>query len=478
MYIEKLQELLDQYEPLEEQEEQEETTVETAPSHNRFTYSVVSKVAYLIGVPTYIFENEHEPPKMEEYLQLEKNKHARIIRNLCRLRSQIERNFGHINKAISQEYKTITSLPEWVPQDAIMALSQDGVRVFTKTEPLVQYVIELNQHISNRINNVKDIFPTWLNWDYLKDIFIMPNGLTIPGTKVAANEYYANKKYYPYNIYINWPASDLGNLLYNDKFFVTHLYEWNHDAFTDLSKVSNVSSYTRANVHEFLMNSRRTVLVVDCENSAPFSLCAALDSLDEAVMNRIQKIILYDDIHTTEAWQDLSNYTQIPVEHIQIQRVKENKSLVDVRLVTGVCREFYENDIDSFILVSSDSDYWGLISDMPRARFLVMVEHDKCGYNLKQALREHGIFYCYIDDFYSADGGSSDLKHNLLLKKLQTRLDEQFRVNLNELLSDTIHSLRISMCAAEQKQFYDRYLRTIQMRIEENGELSMEIKRK
>lgn len=29
------------------------------------TYTVVSKVAYLIGVQKRIFENEYEPPKME-----------------------------------------------------------------------------------------------------------------------------------------------------------------------------------------------------------------------------------------------------------------------------------------------------------------------------------------------------------------------------------------------------------------------------
>ena len=28
------------------------------------TYELVSKVAYLIGVPLRIFQNEHEPPKM------------------------------------------------------------------------------------------------------------------------------------------------------------------------------------------------------------------------------------------------------------------------------------------------------------------------------------------------------------------------------------------------------------------------------
>lgn len=31
------------------------------------TYTVVSKVAYLIGVQKRIFENEYEPPKMEWY---------------------------------------------------------------------------------------------------------------------------------------------------------------------------------------------------------------------------------------------------------------------------------------------------------------------------------------------------------------------------------------------------------------------------
>lgn len=29
------------------------------------TYELVSKVAYLIGVPLRIFQNEHEPPKIE-----------------------------------------------------------------------------------------------------------------------------------------------------------------------------------------------------------------------------------------------------------------------------------------------------------------------------------------------------------------------------------------------------------------------------
>lgn len=38
------------------------------------TYELVSKVAYLIGVPLRIFQNEHEPPKIEIYNRLEQEK--------------------------------------------------------------------------------------------------------------------------------------------------------------------------------------------------------------------------------------------------------------------------------------------------------------------------------------------------------------------------------------------------------------------
>ena len=67
------------------------------------TYDIVSKVAYLIGVPKHIFENEHEPPKLEIYELLEKDKSARIIRNLSVVRAAIERRFGKINDKIRKE---------------------------------------------------------------------------------------------------------------------------------------------------------------------------------------------------------------------------------------------------------------------------------------------------------------------------------------------------------------------------------------
>lgn len=157
------------------------------------TYELVSKVAYLIGVPKRIFENEHEAPRLEIYEQLEKDKTARIVRNLCVVRTSIERNFKYINDKMRTEYKTILSMPEYVPAESLNQLTSDGVSFIKKSSTkLCHHIIELNRLISDRINNCKSLFPIWINWAYIKELFIMPNGLTEEGTKDAADIYYAS----------------------------------------------------------------------------------------------------------------------------------------------------------------------------------------------------------------------------------------------------------------------------------------------
>ena len=53
------------------------------------TTEIVSIVAFLIGVRKQIFENPHEPPQLDVYERLQQDKRARIIRNLCAIRSSM-----------------------------------------------------------------------------------------------------------------------------------------------------------------------------------------------------------------------------------------------------------------------------------------------------------------------------------------------------------------------------------------------------
>lgn len=386
------------------------------------TYTVVSKVAYLIGVQKRIFENEYEPPKMEWYEKLHADKNARIVRNLCMIRTALELNYKAINNRMRFDMCNLHSLPEYVPQDSLNEL--------------------------------------------------MPDGLNEKGIKAAAADYYANKNKYPYQVYINWSYMDSGNILYNDKKFVSLLYEANEDYFTDLSKVSDAGNLTKAGIYKFLDKSERVVVVVDCENSDPYKLYATLNNLNqEALLNKICKIILYDDIHTTSAWKILERFTQIPIEHVLIERIKENKSLVDIRLTTGTCREYYQNNVDSFILVSSDSDYWGLISAMPEVRFFVMVESEKCSPTIKNALINAGISYCYIDDFCT--GNSNDIKVAAVLREVRQKLDQAFHLNVRDILDEACRATRADMTTAEKNQFYDKYIKTMHVDISPNGEATI-----
>lgn len=455
---------------------------ETVPTDDRITYKdstyeIVSKVAYLIGVPKRIFENEHEAPKLDIYEKLDADKTARIIRHLCIIRTSIERNFRHINERMKFSYVTIISMPEYVPQESLNQLNADGVNFIKKSSvKLAQHIVEINKLISDRINNCKKLFPLWLNWEYIRNLFIMPNGLKEVGTKDAADVYYSHLLFYSYQMYINWEPQEIGNLLYNDKKFVTLLYQWNGDYFTDYSKVSDAGSYIKGSIYDFIGSSEKTVVVVDCENSDPYKLCATLKNLDKQYTDKISSIILFDDVHTASAWRILDNFTSIPVEHMMIERVKQNKSLVDVMLIARTCQEHYKNNVDSFILVSSDSDYWGLISSLPDARFLVMIERENCGPDLKNALVNAGIFYCYIDDFYS--GNAEDIKLGALFKEMYRYIDQTVRLNINEMFSEALRATRIEMSSSERNQFIAKYLKTMQMTIEDNGDVVLQIKRK
>jgi hypothetical protein len=59
--------------------------------------------------------------------------------------------------------------------------------------------------------------------------------------------------------------------------------------------------------------------------------------LNQDEFSKIEKIYLYDDHHTTVGWQWLAKFTEIPVEHIVIDRVTERNCL---NLVQSVGRGF------------------------------------------------------------------------------------------------------------------------------------------
>ncbi|CBL17116.1 hypothetical protein [Ruminococcus champanellensis] len=144
-------------------------------------------------------------------------------------------------------------------------------------------------------------------------------------------------------------------------------------------------------------------------------------------------------------------------------------------MTAGVCQNHYAEGIDSFILVSSDSDFWGLITSLPNAKFLVMYEYANCGRAIKNALKEHDIYYCSIDDFCS--GNVDGFKRAVLLGILDQYLPDILYINGRDLVEHLYLEARIEGTDSEKKSFYDRYVKTLSLKIDKDGNFSIEVKK-
>lgn len=441
-------------------------------------YDIVSKTAYLIGVPQKQFENEKTSLQPEIFKTLERNRSARIIRNLCILRTDVEKYYTKIINKMKLEHKSMLRMPEYISLGVLQRLNDDKINLYSELKDPATLLIGINKTINSRINNCKTLLPSWLKWDYYRNLLIMPGGTEPENIRALGDVYYKNYNYYPYHMYVNWNPEDpetVGNVLAYDKKFLTALYTWNGDTFTDTNRVSDVSSQTKSEIYSFLKESGWAVLLVDCENSDPYSLSAAINNLSQKMLEKLKAIILIDDAHTTNAWDVFGKYLHAPVrvEYVRVGRLLEGKSLVDQTLIAKVCTLFYRDSIDSFIIAASDSDYWSLIENLPDARFLVMVEHEKCSEALKDALKKRKIFFCYIDEFYS--GSNADFKRSVLMKEVATQVRRAVHLNAWDILDQAVKVTRVPMSEEEKKVFFNKYLRTMELEVGADGQISLRI---
>lgn len=437
-------------------------------------YEIVSKVAFLIGVSESHWESQYTGLAQDIYEQLSENKNARIIRNLCGLRTEIERNFKRFSMLILMELKNLHTIPQ--TQGMVTQLRKDGIEIIKANPKLEEYLPKINSLLQQHIDACKTLFPIWINWEFVRQLFIIPGGNSTKKSKEVFEYYMENLERYPYRMFINWRwnKDDEGNLLYNDEKFLSRLYQQHGEVFTGYSNVRGEGKETQRNIYSFVDASEQTVALVDCENCDPLKLCAALQSMQPETLAKITKIILYNDVNASSAWNLLQKHTKATIEHQMTERVLTGKSLVDVMLVAGCCKEHYMNKVDSFLLFSSDSDYWGLISSVSTAKFLVMVEQSKVSGEVVQKMMDSDIAFCYLDQFCQG-GQSHKMKVDALLSECQRFVSKHFEsFNVQEMVNVALLQTRIEMSKAEQKQFYERYIRTMRLKIAADGTVNIE----
>lgn len=448
----------------------EERTVEELSTHLNNTYELVSKVAYLIGVALKAFEG-NQTLQLSWFRQMEQDRNARVIRNLCRLRTILFRRYKQINTELYYNLKNLNTLPEYIPEELLTQLSTDGIEIIHVNWTINQYIVQISEDIKNNIAQCRSWFPIWLSWEYIREMFLIPKIRDQRQLKAVWGYYTNHLENYPYQMFISCRASEQGNILFNDEKFVTFLYGMHGIAFEDRQKLKDASDYTKGNIHSFIEHGDSVAVIVDCENANLFKLYSLLERLDRGAIQKIKKIILYNDIHTSTAWALLNRFTTINVEHKMVDRIKEDKSLVDMKLAVGTCRQYYENHIESFVLVSSDSDYWGLITELSECRFMVALEYEKTSGKIIEAMKEKGVAYCYIDDFCS--GNLEPIQSEALLLEIRSYLREN-AVNVEGLLQNALNNTRIHFTDKEVEGFKKRYLSRAHV-VLDNNKLTIEL---
>lgn len=360
---------------------------------------ICEKFLYMIGVPAQYIDH---------YDDLNKGALSEV-RKLCSLRSMIIANFTDINDKF-RKGEQLSEMKETARYVADVA--KFGVVIENKSS-LSRNVMELNelidQHVFLLAKGFKNIPEEWV-----RDIFHMPEGDSVDGVRTALRRYRQFKNCYPYQKYVNWPFAEM-----TDEQRSRNIFRNDEDLIELLSEIhANKSSQ----LMDFIGTHDDLVIVVDCENSDPQRLYNSL----RPMQSFIKKIILIDDAHTNMMWDELVadfRAANVVVEHDELARLKEQKSLVDMRMVAKTCEEHWKNGVKHFILATSDSDIWALISSMPDADIMVLAEKCKCGDVLIEALSRSGVQRVFMEDIVE---DSTELMDKLMAKRIAANLSKRY----------------------------------------------------
>jgi uncharacterized LabA/DUF88 family protein len=448
---------------------------EDRSAYRNYSKNIALTVGFLLGVSDESLMKRLE--NSEEYLPikeaLEKNEDAVAIRHLNNIRSNLILHFKEVSLNLRNMNATFTPLDRMdLFKDDFRVLNRMSIYIITGKPDINEYLKRINNEIIRRIDKTEKLFPDWVRFRHIRTMFIMPNNI-----EEESKKFQAYQSLYPFQRYFYWREPfDCGYILSTDRDLLTVIYRNGNEIFTDGDRVCDASDNVKNNINEFINSASKIQVFIDGENADPYRFASAIESLKDHEIEKINKIVVYyDSEHTTKAWTMLKHFTYgVEVETVPVERIVENKSLVDHRLVMGVSKAIYKEDVDSIILVSSDSDFWSVIDASEDVRYLVMVESEKCGHEFKNLLRDKDVFYCYLDRFITPD---DDKFFKIVFKhELEKIISDNFSLgNARELLSSVLHSCRAGVSKAEEDMLFEKYIKTLSLRINADGNFVLEI---
>ena len=439
------------------------------------TKEIALTISFLLGISEESINKRIETP--EEYLKikevLEKDQDAVAIRHLNNVRSNLMLDFKNVSRSlrnITVDYKPLDKLELF--EEDFKILKTLGVTNIIGGYDVNEYIRRVNNEILKRVDKLERFFPEWVKFKNIKSLFIMPNNI-----EEESKKFQSNQSTYPFQRYLFWSdPMERGYILASDSDILSVAYHNCGEIFLDYSKVTDASDATKRGISEFIELGNKVQIFVDGENVDPYMFASAITGLADYEIQKINKIVVYyDNRFSTKAWLYLKHFVcEIEVETIGVERISENKSLVDHKLVAGVSKAVYKENADRIILASSDSDFWSVIDSIEDAKFMVMIEQEKSGFDFKSLLRENDVFYCYMDKFKTID--DNRFFKMVFRKELQEVIEEKINLcNAKEIYSEALMRSRAGISDAESESIFDKYVKGIKLVISSDGTFELHV---
>lgn len=220
---------------------------------------------------------------------------------------------------------------------------------------------------------------------------------------------------------------------------ITEVQVVSQPQITDIQLHFGVKDAVPMNMSEYL-KSENLKLFVDCDNVELFKFLAFINRLDS---RNISGIVLVIDEKSNYLWKVFRSIYKGPISirSINVPRLKEQKSVVDVVLTKAVCESVYLENTERILLFSSDSDFFGLISSFPEIDFGVCYVSNAMGQDYLKYLNNNNIptvDLLAIEDDSTMDGYKNAAYTFLFLYELGKIPMLKWNVNsLSEMLYDS-----------------------------------------
>lgn len=348
--------------------------------------SVAFRVAYLLGVEENVLIRDYKISydSSNTLKNFDYYTNARLLRSLSRIRQSVLRYTNSY-----KDHSNVSDASKGFLHKDIEYLKQNNIDVelLFKENTLEDYVNYWTKEINKiSLSVLKELeLP---RSEILNELFYFPSDFT----KVTLDKFLADIKSLasPHGIIIYNGSNlknSLGYTLLADKnvyvsaygllnqrydegidFPVTFRFRQDNNQviYTEKelldSEIDIPIPFIATSFYKFLKEEKNYDMFVDCDNTDFFKFMGLLEKIND--FKGLNKIHLILDYKTSILWhmfEYTSNY-KYNIEIVKAERIREHKSVVDVIMSLKISEAIYRDGINRIMLLSSDSDFYGLLT--------------------------------------------------------------------------------------------------------------------